>query len=175
MESDPIGHNVVRFPIERRRLDLATLLSIEPDVLVADALSERYDLEFLPFDSIESGEIEARARIATFDRANPIAFERSIRRMNDQAIALAIGLCRQAREADIRAAAARRQADHARTAIPAACEGLDRLAAAAERMAAMLTLSAIAASHRARGIDAVVCWAMRGDQVATNRTVAHFG
>lgn len=150
------GTNVIRFPLELRRCDLDTLERIEPDVMLADRLSEKFDLDILPFDSIECGEIEARNRIAMLDRSDPVVLHQTIRRMNEQAIGLAISLCRQAGEADLKASQLRQRAEALALLNPGAHNFYDRVASTAERTAAVLTLSAIAASHRARGIDAVV-------------------
>lgn len=150
--------NVIRFPIELCRLDIDALSAIEPDVMLADELSAKFDLDILPFDSIECGEIEARRRIDELRRVNPLRLVEAARQMNAQAIGLAIDLCRQAATADAKAARLRALSGAAGASTQAFFE---RIADNAEYTAAALTLSAIAASHRAHGIDAVVAQTLR--------------
>lgn len=154
--------NLIRFPRERRCLDLHFLEAVEPDIVLADILSDRYGLAVMPFDLIERGELEARSRIAKLDRSNPREFHRSLRRMNEQSLAAAISMCRQAGQAEAKATDLRGRADDAAESGIAAARFLHQVAAQAERTAAILTLRAIEASQRARGVDAVVSWTRAG-------------
>ncbi|MDD2860674.1 MAG: hypothetical protein PHI71_06335 [Acidiphilium sp.] len=157
--SDYPADNVVRFPVEMSRPDLDTLIAIEPDVLFVDELSERHGLDMLPFDSIESGEIEGNALIDRLSRHHPADAQAELARFHRAAMAEAIRLCLRAREADSRAARLRREADIASVCQRPGHVALAQRAMAAEHDAAVRTLAAIAAAHRARGIDAAVTMA----------------
>lgn len=151
--------NVVRFPRELRCFDLDALIAVEPDIMQADLLSERYGLDILPFDLIDVAETEARERIAELNATDPVVFQATLRRMSEQAFARAIELCLRAQKVDARARRLRRQADAAK---PAEAGFLNVCAEDAERSAAIATLAALAASHRARGIDAAVSLKLQG-------------
>jgi hypothetical protein len=151
-----IESNVIRFPRELRCLDLDALIAVEPDIMLADSMSERFDLDTLPFDLIDCAEHDARARIAEMSDANLPAFHAALRLMSEQAFAAAISLCLQARKATDQAALLRRNADTALARKSRNHQPLDFIAEAAERSAAIATLAALAEAHRARGIDAAV-------------------
>ncbi len=149
-------YNIVEFPRESGRLDLDALTEIEPDVLLADSLSEQFGLETLPFDLIDRAEREARIRIAELDQTDPPSFHAQLRAMSEQAFAAAIAACRRARLADNRAARLRANAATAAAKQSTNQYALDSIATQAETHAAIATLEALAESHRARGIDAAV-------------------
>ncbi|HQT84733.1 MULTISPECIES: hypothetical protein [Acidiphilium] len=151
--------NVVRFPRELRCFDLDALIEVEPDIMQADRLSERYGLDILPFDLIDVAETEAREQIAEFNAADAVAFQATLRQMSEQAFSRAIELCIHAQKVDARAGRLRRQADAAK---PAEFGFLNVCAEDAERTAAIATLAALTAAHRARGIDAAVSLKLQG-------------
>ncbi len=154
--------NVLRFPRERRRLDLDALTEVEPDIMLADPLAERFDLEILPFDLIDTSEQNARDRIAAFDQSDREAFHAQLRAMSESAFTIAITLCLQARKADQRAATLRATADAAALTRSRNYGALDLVATEAERTAAIVTLQALTESHRARGIDAATSLQLAG-------------
>lgn len=155
--------NVVSFPGGLRCFDLDALIAVEPDIMKADQLSERYRLEILPFDLIDVAETAARERIAKLNAADEVAFRVTLRRMSDQAFVRAIESCLRAQKVDARARRLRRQADEAK---PAEIGFLNVCAEDAERSAAIATLAALTDAHRARGIDAAVSLKLQGsDQI----------
>ncbi len=154
MQITQTASNVIRFPRELRRLDLDALTEVEPDIMLADPLAERFDLEILPFDLIDTSEQDARDRIAELDQSDREAFHEQLRAMSQSAFTIAITLCLQARQADQRAATLRATADAAALARSHNAAALDLVATEAERTAAIVTLRALTESHRARGIDA---------------------
>ncbi len=151
--------NVVRFPHELRSLDLDALIALEPDIMQADQLSERFGLAILPLDLIDVAETEARERIAKLNAADAVAFRAMLRRMSEQAFARAIASCLRAQMVDARARRLRRQADEAKAA---EFGFMNVCAVDAERSAAIATLDALTEAHRARGIDAAVTLKLQG-------------
>lgn len=153
---------LMSFSVDMLHLDLDMLIAVEPDVVHADELAELHDLDPLPFDSIEIGEIEAQdliRRLIIDDRRD---MKTALRRFNRRVISEAIRLCHQARTATERAATLRREADIAASRNTMGRQPLAHVATTAEREAAVWTIAAVAAAHRARGVDAVISLALRG-------------
>jgi len=151
--------SVVRFPRELRCFDLDALIAVEPDIMKADQLSERYGLEILPFDLIDVAETEARERIAKLNAADAVAFRVTLRRMSEQAFERAIESCLHVQNVAARARHLRRLADEAK---PTEFGFLNLCAEDAERSAAIATLAALTEAHRARGVDAAVTLKLQG-------------
>jgi len=154
--------NYMSCSVDVLHLDLDMLLAIEPDVIQADELADRYDLEPLPFDSIEIGEIEARNFIRQLITDGRHDRETALRRFNRRVISEAIRSCHHAHTAAERAATLRREADIAASRNMMGRQFLAHVATTAERDAAVWTIAAVAAAHRARGVDAVISLAVQG-------------
>jgi len=167
------NENIVRFPVELRRIDLDALMAEEPDFMDAEALCDRCGVEIPPVNFIECGEDDARVRIAALDHSDPISYRKALRRMNEQAITAAISQCRQAREAEAKLSELRERSEADRSANPAKRRLFDVLLANAERTAANQLLSAIAAADWARGIDEVVSRHLVGDDTTSSGAIVH--
>lgn len=147
-----------------RRLDLAALSDVEPDILLADRWSEQFDLESVPYDLIDQSELDARRQIAVLDQRDATAFHARLRAMSAQAFARAIEICHQAALASEAAGAHRARAETSRKS--AAYPMLERIAIRAERHAAIIGLEALREAHHARGVDAAVSLRLIGIEFA---------
>ncbi len=169
-----LQENIVRFPLELRRCDLDALIAEEPDFLAAEALCDRCGIEIPTINFIECGEDEARELIATLKDCDPVLYQRSLRRMQEDAMAMAIGLCRKARRAQADVSVLRRRSIPERSVNPVMHAECNAALADAERRAAQQLLAAMAAAEWARGIDEVVSYHLSDSHASSNCTVVPF-
>ncbi len=169
-----LRENVVRFPIELRRSDLDALNAEEPDFLAAEALCDRCGIEIPTTNFIECGEDEARERIATIKHCDPVSYQKSLRRMQEEAVAMAIDLCRKARRAQADVSVLRRRSIAERSANSVMHAEYNAVLADAERRAAQQLLAAMAAADWARGIDEVVSYHLSDRHASSDCSVVPF-
>jgi hypothetical protein len=96
MTETPLPSNVIRFPVERVRMDRDVLNEIAPDFYEHETMAIRRDGgECCTLDTTsEDAELETLPMIEALDRSDPVAYRTALKAIVDDAVKEAIPLCR---------------------------------------------------------------------------------